>query len=240
MSSNYDKYLHLTMDKDDITDEWEYYGNNNCCFFCELEFDKIYKQYVAFLYELEKKTKTCFLCYIVVNFKRYHIGSAILVKSKLNQRTINTKTLEYFQKFKSIPIPTDLDKTSLIIEMQCFEFANMQDFSVKEKIFDDYRVFFTGNAEKGLIIYKRPQKNLFVDTSPDKKKIPFDTKYFDIPKYVFSSDDIYIISKLRNKLKDNNNKHCFSIKHSLKNKHITVKKNIHQYKKLQEFIKKQI
>ena len=204
------------------TDDWDYYSNDNkkCCA-CDIIFSNIYKQYIAFIPHIQKKCKVCFLCYIILNFNKYYINNVILAISDLNQIDINKKTIIFFNEHNFIPIPSDIDKKVKLVKMQVYEFVQMFTIS-DDKIFNNYKIFFTNNVFKGIKLYKKPVKNLFTlgnNLSSDSNDTLSINDYYELPYHKFTDDEHYIISKLRKKIKSNNNKESIIIKKSLDDKH---------------------
>lgn len=207
MNSKYDKYLKLTFDVDiesTNTDNYETDFETNICNFCGCNC----KLYITYLHEKKIKTKSCYLCHIVVNFKRYHMGKMILVKSEKSQYEINKKTMTYFNETKNIINPLDLDKNALLIEMKIYDFIELNN-----KIFKNCVVFFTDHVIEHLTV---TYQNLF---KPIKQK-KYNTIYnfINMKTYNLSKEEIIELNNLLEKKSIENNEITNEIQLSIDNK----------------------
>lgn len=192
---SFNKYLKLTLDKEVDYDNYEYSYEGGICNICGSSCDNVY---LTYLFDTKKKTKACYLCHIVTNFKRYHMGKVILAKSNLTQGEINKKTLEYFNENNNIPIPTKIDKSVKIINVQVYQFIKHYDSLDKDKrkIFNNIVVFFTGEVEKNL---SRNNRSFF---TTDKKKSSdnnntYDIRYLELSEYKFTNEEKKLLSNPR-------------------------------------------
>jgi hypothetical protein len=206
----YKKYLKLTLDNDICTDDYDYTDSKGMCDMCGSDCDATY---ITYVHEIKKKIKTCYLCHIVSNFKRYHTGKVLLCKSNMSQKDINIKTLKYFQKYNSIPLATKIDADCKMIKMQSYCFVKIYDQlnDNKKEIFNNVVIFFTNEVSKNLLKYK---SSFFSEKKNDY--ISYDIKYFDIPEYKLTKKEICIIeNSIKN---DNISKVYINTKNNMKNK----------------------
>jgi len=197
MSSNepkYQKYLCLTLDEDNIDyDKYEYDEvASNLCVFCGC---RCKRTYVTYIHEIQIKTKGCYFCHVLMNFKKYHIGKVSLIRSDLKQDVINKKMMEYYYTNNEMMTLEDLDEDAKMVPIQSFEFANLIAHGDKhtKKIFKKIVVFFTDEIIKLLA----PQvKNIFI-----KEKHATSTKYtvLNYPTYVLTADENNELIKLKKK-----------------------------------------
>ena len=210
MINMYKKYLKLTLDNDICTDDYDYTDSKGTCDMCESNCDVTY---ITYMHEVKKKLKTCYLCHIVSNFKRYHTGKVLLCKSNMNQKDINVSTLKYFQKHSNIPLATKIDANCKMIKVQSYHFAKVYDQlnDNKKEIFNNVVIFFTNEVSRNLLKYKR---SFFSEKKEDY--VSYDIKYFDIPEYKLTKKEIYIIeSSTKN---DDISKILIDMKNNMKNK----------------------
>lgn len=210
--ATFEKNLLLTLDDMEVDyDDYDYnYKSNNKCNFC----DSYCKQlYITYIHPKKIKTKACYLCHIIVNFKKYHMGKVILVKSDMNQLQINKTVMEYFSNFGIIPSPSKIDKDVQFVNIQVFEYINIfKNISSSHNL--NFVVFFTNNVIKNLGIR---QTNLFIAKDENEKPI-YDLKFFDIPMYKLTKSEKELIKKTRNEIQLQESKDINIIMKSLNNK----------------------
>lgn len=209
------KYLKLNLDYEDIdSDDYEYGKADGSCNICGSSTNNTY---ITYLHEIKTKAKACYLCHVVTNFKKYHMGKVFLAVSNLTQEEINIKTMKYYIKNGIIPLPSEIDNTCKKINMQVYQFIKdlCQMSKTDKKIFNNVVLFFTGESGKYLVKY---QKSFFANvtdsTSSSDKNIyvPHSIKYFDIPNYVFNSDQLAVLKKIET------NKKCNKVMLNMKQK----------------------
>jgi hypothetical protein len=133
--------------------------------------------YTTYIYEKCIAIKTCYLCHVIVNFKKYHSNKIFLIKSKMSQVDINRSILEYYSNYRYIPNPTQIDKScKLIIN------TNISDFLLSSNKDSNVKIYFNPNVLKYLF---EVCTNLFI-----KQKIEEDTTLSDISQVVKFYNDL--------------------------------------------------
>lgn len=97
--------------------------------------------------------KCCYLCHIVLNFGKMHIGKAILIHSELSQEEINGKVNRFFGKNKRMPLPLDIDAGAKLVKIPLYEYAR------KGNLEGEYKVFFTDRVIEGMKSYNMFSKD---------------------------------------------------------------------------------
>lgn len=85
--------------------------------------------------------KTCYLCHIVMNFKKYHSNKIFLIKSKLSQLEIIKKILDNYNNYRQIPNPITVDKSCKLIKN-----LNLIDYMENPTNFPDIKLYFNPNV----------------------------------------------------------------------------------------------
>lgn len=85
-------------------------------------------------------TKTCYLCHIIINFKKYHSNKIFLIKSKMSQLDIIKEILKNYNNQKQIPNPIVLDKSCELISN-----LNLNDYIENSTHFLDVKIYFNPN-----------------------------------------------------------------------------------------------
>jgi hypothetical protein len=219
----YQKYLYLTLDENDVDyDKYDYdHTNDNFCIFCGC---KCKRTYITYIHKKQIKTMGCYLCHIVTNFKKYHIGKVILIKSKLNQYDINKTIMEHYYNHGTVLTLEEIDKDAKMIPVQTFEFANLISNSKVNSMFKNFVIFFTEEITKTL---NPKQKSMFVRTDNDPT-FPL----FNYPKYRLSSDETETLNNLRKESKKLEQKYSKMIMRNIKNKITDAKKSVQMLEQL--------
>lgn len=113
--------------------------NDKQCTFCKCENILMHDTYIN-----ETILKSCYLCHIILNFDKIHIGKAILIHSQVPQKDMNALIHNFFAKNKYIPLPTDIDPHAKLIKFPLYKFAQMHQY------IDEYKVFPTQRAHDGM------------------------------------------------------------------------------------------
>lgn len=210
MTSKYSKYLNLTADIENIDCcDYEYNcPNTNTCFLCGCDCKVLYTTY---LHDKKIKTESCYLCHIVVNFKRYHMGKMILVKSKKAQCDINKETMEYFNETENIIDPLKLDKSALLIQIKLYDFTELNN----KKLFKNCVVFFTDNVIDHLV---SKQHNFFIKAKPKQKKQNISYNFINMGTYELFGEELKELNNLLTKRCIMNNKISDKIQLSIDDK----------------------
>jgi hypothetical protein len=195
---------------DESTDDFEYIEcKKNKCQLCDVE---TFKCCSSFDFINKKIYKTCILCNIIINFKKSYIGKFIFVNSKMSQKEINNKTIEYYKKYQTIIKPDILDKKCKLIIISPYMLSKMFDIMRFDDLihFKNYKIMFTGEITKN---FNEP-KNVFIKKV---EQIKYDNSYFDIDKYEFKNEKI-IIDKYFLLITELEKRFSLSIQSSLFNK----------------------
>jgi hypothetical protein len=163
-------------------------SDNSCtCNICTSHYNIGYTTYI---YEKGIAIKTCYLCHVIVNFKKYHSNKIFLIKSKMSQLDINRGILDHYTNYRYIPCPTQIDKScKLVIK------TNISDFMLSLNKDPCVKIYFNPNVLKYLI---EIVTNLFI-----KQKINEDTTLSDISQVVKFYNDLGKIKKNVVNISDN-------------------------------------
>lgn len=146
---------------------------NIVCYFCHANVN------LQEAYFEDKIVNVCCLCYIIVNHKKEDVDSCLLgFTSKLTQTLIIKKTREYYETNKCIPLPTELDSDSCLVNISVYLFSQ---FKNKDKL-DDFCVFFTSKI----------QNKMSDEFEISGKKIPI-YKYFELSEHKFTDKENEIV-----------------------------------------------
>jgi hypothetical protein len=206
----YSEKLELLMADDTIeTDDFRYsYADGQLCNLCD---GKCGKSYTVYLYDDKIRTKSCYFCYCIVNFRNLSTGKCFLVSSKLSQADINKKYLENITcETPDLRKPTEIDPNCEIIQMPIFKFVEYlsQMTQSEKKIFVHVKVMFTNESTD----YLKSGSQYYFGTE-EINKIKYDVSYFKIDVYNFSKKESEIFNKLLKNTKIN--KKILKIKSSL-------------------------
>lgn len=197
----YKQYLILTINND-IISKIESDDDGTICDICNGKTNDVTKIKIK-----NKNIAICKLCNAIINFDKTYIGKMFICRSKLSQDVINSKTLEYFDKYNKIPHPTHIDKDCKIVYVQIYHFAKVlevlsdkiksdnniqkpsmygehkEDYSFLTK---DFKIFFTNEMKICLVV-----KNPFAKTN--EKNIKYDNSYFNLPIYTLTNSEKKIL-----------------------------------------------
>lgn len=203
-------------------DEYEYSYEEGCvCSICGGEYQK---NYVTLLYSCEKKTKTCFLCNCIVNFKNFCMGKCFLILSDLTQQEINIKILKNYNENGNIPYPKNIDKKCKLINLSVYEFVHCyeQMSNDEKKLFDKFKISFTSNAVNSLASASANYFSTDTISSADVKK--HDLAYFELESYDLTNKQKEIIDNKQKIVNDKRFNSINIIKKSLEEKILTATK----------------
>lgn len=71
--------------------------------------------YNTYIHDKKIYIKTCYLCHIVMNFKKYHSNKIFLISSTKSQLEIINKINDHYLNTEEIPNPLDIDKSCKIV-----------------------------------------------------------------------------------------------------------------------------
>jgi len=118
------------------------------------------KKYITYIENEKICTKTCYLCHIIVNFKKYHLNKIFLIDSQLSQLEINQNILNYHMNYKQIPLPNIIDNSCKIIKGLTF-----YDYMQNTSLFTNLKIYFNPNVLSHMIditpsfFSKKPTEN---------------------------------------------------------------------------------
>lgn len=210
------------------TDNYNYSPESKLCYFCNGKYDR---NYITYLYDLELKCHSCFLCNSVVNFNNLSLGKCFLISSKLNQNEINKQTLTFFNENSILPNIKLLDPNAKIIKMSIYSFIKSFDMmnTNEKKIFSNIKMAFGSEAYSSLGSNSKDYKSYFEDlkdvkdikTTKKIDNIKYDLSFFELDEYVFTVNQLQILNNKINQLKQSNN----NILHIIKTNLTTKQKN---------------
>lgn len=220
---HYDK-LKMGVD-DDIkcSDDFKYsYEDGMICSFC----GGIYKKsYITNIYNSEIKTKACFCCNVVCNFKSHYMGKCMLVISTLSQYEINLLTLDKFNEQDTIPLPINIDKKcQFVTGISLFEFMICYNkmTSIQKESFNNFKIMFTCEAKSSLQgcagFNKFLNNKNEINNNSNDEDMCYNISYFDIKKYKIKKYQLDIINIIKQNIKIQEDKIILEIKTSLDNK----------------------
>jgi hypothetical protein len=102
---------------------------------------KINMMYTTYLLGDNKCTKTCYLCHIVLNFKKYHSNKIFLIESTLSQLEIIQKIITYYNDYKQIPNLNLIDNSCKIIKN-----IRINDYIDNYKDYPKIKIYFNPNV----------------------------------------------------------------------------------------------
>ena len=106
----------------------------------------------------------CRFCFVLMHINSFFIKEFVLASSKLSQRDIVRKTVEYISKKNSIPYPHEIDQTAKIVKISKFELCNL--LSYYGKIPDElqnYKIFVSQEFDAKFVpIINRITNNMFI------------------------------------------------------------------------------
>lgn len=183
------------------------------------------KMYFSYLPE-NLKTKTCFLCNIVTNFKKTSLGKCYLVASDLSQVNINQITLEKFNTSKEIPSANEIDPNSKIIKcISIYQFINTYSImSNEDKIFfQNFKIMYTNSVTNNLETktfdyFNFEKENIKTNNNNGK----YNTSFFKIPEYKLTDSQHNLLSKYENNFKQESLKIIKNISDSINKKNLEV------------------
>jgi len=127
------------------------------------------------------KTETCYICHIIINFKKEYIGQLILVQTELTQLKIVRKTNRLYHETGGIIMPLDLDKNMKMVDVNVYKYL------IGDYHDPSYRVVMT---DKILPFLMENTKNIFGGSIEKAiKKEPYNITYFNIPKIEINLTD---------------------------------------------------
>ena len=214
----YSNKLLLCMENNEIcTDDFGYsYEDNNICSLCG---GKYSKSYITFIYDENVKTKSCFLCNVVCNFKCYSTGKCFLITSELKQNEINVAILQHFNTKNEIPKPTEIDPNCKIVKLSLFEFVKcyQQMTCSQQKLFADFKIMFTGEVMQNL----QSGASAYFGTNENKhKKIKYDLSCFEMEEHSFSSKQKEVLESVKTNINIKEKESINKIAKSLSDKEI--------------------
>lgn len=121
----------------DINDN-DYKPNTTKCYFCN-NTKKLYKTYYN-----EKFVDACFLCNMIVNYKKEYLFFASIGKTNMTQIDIINKTWKLYEKNKTIPLPKEIDDKVEFVKIPVYIYSEFKEIDKK----DDYVLFFTNKVDK--------------------------------------------------------------------------------------------
>lgn len=113
------------------------------CSACESQCNVSYTTYIV---SDKICIKTCYLCHIVMNFKKYHSNKIFLIKSKMNQSEIIKKILDNYNNYRQILNPIDVDKSCKLVKN-----LNLNDYFENPNNFPDVKIYFNPNVLSHLV-----------------------------------------------------------------------------------------
>ncbi len=179
-----------------ITDDYEKCSTSEC-YFCGSKTDL----QNTYDYKLKKIYKMCILCNMIFNFKKEYTNKLFFVKTKLNQKKINKKSMKFYDKKSYMISPLDLDKECKFINMSPYLIFEI--ISVHPEYFVNYKIMFNNNA-----IVNNSLSNIFIKVVKKEKKSKYDMSYYLLDLYEFDENELKFLNKF--------NEHKLSLSQSFK------------------------
>lgn len=152
----------------------------NVCAFCGGSYSKAFN-FVKFSKDILEKPiyLCCRFCYIIshLNHNFYNFNEIEIYHSSLPQKIIVQKTVDFFLKFNSIPLPNEIDKNVLKVSLSVLEYIHiLHKFQLNISKINNYQVpfflknlkiFFTANLDYQFLDQNFGySQSLFKDTTP--------------------------------------------------------------------------
>ena len=107
---------------------------NSRCNSCDIKYDK-------YMYVYDKKL-LCKACYMINNHNILTYNQFNIYYSKLSQKEIINKTVDFIKEFNKIPDPKVIDNNILDVELSIIEYFNILKSDSKNKLLDNLKLFF--------------------------------------------------------------------------------------------------
>ena len=147
--------------------------NSKECYFCQSN-NQLFPSYYD-----NNIIDTCYLCNIIINYKKEYIFYGFLGYTEMTQLEIIKKTWEIYNKEGNIPLPIEIDPDVKLVKIPIYLFSQFFD---KYK-FPYYCLFFTNKIEN---IMEDEITAAFNPSSGNKINI---LKYLDIPENKLSEKE---------------------------------------------------
>ena len=184
-------------------------NTSNKCPFCQIENQKMYPTYDQ---SKNIQTNTCYLCNLVYNFERRHIGKIFLCLSEFDQNKINNMTWNKFLENKKIPYPNEIDQNVKIIRYSILKFM----IHPNKDEFKNFKIFFTNEIFESI---KKNDEIIFFTKSKQKySNIPYDNNFFNIQEYVLNAEELVKLNTYYHNLKINETNEMEKIRKSIDDK----------------------
>lgn len=146
---------------DQLTDKYKFVKKSSySCSVCNCNCQHLYTTYI---HKKQITTKTCYLCHIIINFKKYYANKIFLIESKISQQQINNNIIEYYNEFEEIPTPDIIDTQYKIINN-----INATTYMLNYNSDKNIKIYFNPNIKTYL---KETSVNMFTNTKSEDTSI---------------------------------------------------------------------
>ena len=131
-------------DENVSTDNYAYsYEPNSICSICGGSYKRAY---ITYLHDIKTKTKTCYLCNSVCNFKNFHTSKCFVVISDIKQSDINKMVLDGFMDKDRILFPNEIDPDCKILNISSHRFVRLYNkmTALDKQEFKSFKIMYTG------------------------------------------------------------------------------------------------
>jgi len=142
----------------------------------------------------------CWLCYLVTHLNSGHFRETKLYYSKMSQKKIIKKTVDFIIENNEIPLPTKIDENIKLTPISLLEYINiLNNTNNLSNEFQNYKIFFSNKLSIDFILYNYGNCfNLFVNDDNiniDTDIIPIDKT---LPLHIPSDEEIQFFKKCFN------------------------------------------
>lgn len=201
MTSQYLKYLKPNFSKDECENSIKKYKfvplKNKRCNICSCVCDLSYNTYIT---EDSLCIKSCYMCHVITNFKKYHANKLLLIKSNLTQSEIIKQIAEYFYNYKQIPIPNVIDENCLIVKE-----LDLVKYFYNQSAYPNVKIYFNPNITNYI---EDATPNMFFKKTQNNENDNDTLKKYEIVKNFYEElDEIATITILPKKYQKSNEQH---------------------------------
>lgn len=97
--------------------------------------------YTTYILDDKICTKTCYLCHIVMNFKKYHTNKIFLIKSEMSQLQIIQSILDSYNNYRQILSPNACDNKCKLVKN-----LKLHDYMRNPNNYPNIKIYFNPNV----------------------------------------------------------------------------------------------
>jgi hypothetical protein len=112
---------------------------NGRCNNCDIKYEK-------YMYVFNKKL-LCKACYMINKHNLLTYNQFNIYYSKLSQKEIINRTIDFIKEFNKIPDPKIIDNDVLDVELSIIEYFNILNSGLKNELLNNLKLFFNKNFD---------------------------------------------------------------------------------------------